>query len=257
VRHLKVQNLYRHVGRECPDIDYYEADLLLNKHNETAMEVAIANYITCSNSQGTTPQVARGIVEGAARRILNIGEQDTRLSLSFITEVVKRMGALQGQRSLILVSPGFLTITAEALGEKSEIMNMAAQANVRVSALDARGLYTTELEASERGGSSQLALMKGADVEYRRETAKQSGYIMGEIADGTGGTFFQNSNDLQGGLERLVEGPEYLYVLEFSLNGVKRDDSYHELSVKVNRSGVRVQARRGYVAPRTEKKSHR
>jgi len=256
VRQLKVQHLYRHIGRECPDIDYYEADLLLNKHNEAAMEVAIANYLTCSNSTGLTPQVARGIVEGAARRTLNIGEQDTRLSLSFIAEVVKRMGALQGQRSLILVSPGFLTITAEALSEKSMVLNMAAQANVRVNALDARGLFTTELEASERGGSSPLAMMKGTDVEYRRETGEQSGKVMGELADGTGGTFFHNSNDLLGGLEQLAEGPECLYVLEFPLDSVKRDGSYHELAVKVNRNGVRVQARHGYVAPRPEKLKH-
>jgi VWFA-related protein len=254
VRQLHVQNLYRHIGRECPDVDYYEADLLMNKHNNSAMETAIANYLTCSNSKGLTPEIARRIVESAASRALNIGEQDTRMSLSFIAEVVRRMGALPGQRTLILVSPGFLTITASALAEKSAIMNMAAQANVRVSALDARGLYTTEIDASERGARSQLALMNGSDANYHRDTADLAGNVMGELADGTGGTFFHNSNDLQGGLQHLVEGPEYLYVLEFSLADAKRDGSYHALSVKVNRSGVNLQARRGYFAPKPAKK---
>ena len=50
-----------------------------------------------------------------------------------------------------------------------------------------------------------------------------------------------------------MAGPEYVYVLEFSLADVKRDESYHALSVKVNRSGVNVQARQGYFAPKKSK----
>jgi len=37
------------------------------------------------------------------------------------------------------------------MAEKSSILNMAAQANVTISALDASGLYTTEIDASEKG----------------------------------------------------------------------------------------------------------
>jgi VWFA-related protein len=254
VAKLHVTNLYRKIGPECPDIGYLEADRLQNKRDNAALETAVANYLACSNSIGLTPEIARRQVLGAATRTLEMGDQDTRVSLSFLAGVVKRMSTLPGQRTLVLVSPGFLTITAESQAEKSIILNMAAQANVTISALDARGLYTTEIDASERGAQSQLALMKGSDQEYHRESAEGAGNVLGELADGTGGSYFHNSNDLFGGLQHLVAGPEYLYVLEFSLDDVKRDGAYHPLKVKVNRPGLKLQARHGYFAPKPAKK---
>ena len=77
---------------------------------------------------------------------------------------------------------------------------------------------------------------------------------MAELADGTGGTFFHNSNDLEGGLQKLAAAPEYVYLLEPSLENVKPDGSYHRLTVKVNQEGLKLQARRGYFAPKPEKR---
>jgi hypothetical protein len=73
--------------------------------------------------------------------------------------------------------------------------------------------------------------------------------FLSELADGIGGTFLHNSNDLEGGLTSLVPGPEYLYRLEFSPEKFKPGGSYHRMKVKVNRAGLKVEARRGYFAP--------
>ena len=251
---LKVQNLYRHVGRECPDIDYYEADRIQNKHESMALETAIKNAETCWNLTGSTREMVRRMVEASALRALEIGDQDVRVTLSFIRELVRRMGSLSGQRTLILLSPGFLTITAEAMAEKSQILDLAAQSNVTISALDARGLYTTGLDASTRGEDSALGLVTGQKYEYHRESMTLGEDVMAELADGTGGTYFHNNNDLESGLRSLTAAPEYLYLLELSLESVKQDGAYHRLKVKVDRDGLNLQARRGYFAPAPEKK---
>jgi VWFA-related protein len=252
---LSTKNLYRKIGPECPNIGYTEADRIQNKHDGTAIENAIANYLSCANSVGLTHDIALRAVEGAAMRELEMGDQDTRISLEFVGDVVRRMRSLPGRRTLVLISPGFLTMTPESMAEESIVLDMAAQANVTISALDARGLYTTEIDASERGARSQVELQNGMAEEYHRDAAERAGNILGELADGTGGTYFHNSNDLQGGLQQLMAGPEYLYVLEFSLADVKHDGSYHRMSVKVNRGGTSVQARRGYFAPKPSKES--
>jgi VWFA-related protein len=77
--------------------------------------------------------------------------------------------------------------------------------------------------------------------------------VMAEFADGTGGTFFHNSNDLEGGLQKLAAAPEYVYLLELSLENVKQDGTYHRLKVKVDQDNLKLQARRGYFAPAPEK----
>jgi VWFA-related protein len=77
--------------------------------------------------------------------------------------------------------------------------------------------------------------------------------VMSEIADGTGGAFFHNSNDLGAGFKSLTDAPEVVYVLELSPEGVKPDGSYHRLKVEVDREGMRLQARQGYSAPKQEK----
>jgi VWFA-related protein len=82
---------------------------------------------------------------------------------------------------------------------------------------------------------------------------RQNKQVMAEFADGTGGTFFRNNNDLQGGLAVLAAGPAYKYLLELSLNDVKQNGSYHALKVEVDRKDVKIQAREGYFAPQPQK----
>ena len=131
-------------------------------------------------------------------------------------------------------------------------MDLAVQSNVIVSALDARGLYTTEIDASEMiKGSAQTAQLKS---EYRRNTMSLNENVMAELAHGTGGNYFHNSNDIEGGFKQLTAAPEYLYMLEFSIKDVKQDGRYHRLKVKTDQKGLILQSRDGYFAPNPPKK---
>lgn len=251
IRKLHTLGLYQHVESDCPNIDYYQADLIVNKHNSAALEAAIQSTTSCAKFD--THEMAERMVETAATRALSIGDQDVRVTLSSIGEFVRRMGTLPGQRVLILISPGFLTVTQEAMTEKSQIIDIAAQAHVTVSALDARGLYTTEIDASHRGASSTYDLMTGSPSENRRNSMTLNEDVMAELADGTGGTFFHNSNDLENGFKQLTMGPEFLYVLEFSPKDVRQDGSFHALKVKVVQDRLKLQARRGYFAAKPGK----
>lgn len=247
VMKLHVRELYRHDEHSCPNIDYYQADLIQNKRDEEALALAESDYLTCSHLHGVTPSMVESMVRSAAGQSLAIGEHDVSATLDTIGEFVRKMASLPGQRTLILVSPGFLTITPEAVGEKSRILDLAAQSNVIISALDARGLYTTELDASVQGGSSS------STMKYYSDTMNLDEDVMAELANGTGGTYFHNSNDLEGGFKSLTQAPECVYLLEFSPKKWKPDGTYHVLKVKVDRKGVRLQARQGYFAPKAGK----
>jgi VWFA-related protein len=247
---LQPQNLYRNTGSECPPMDYYHADLIQNKHNSNALEAAIQEVMSCSPGIQLR-DTAQRLAETAATQALVAGEQDVQVSLGSLKEYLRRMKALPGQRTLILVSPGFLTLTTQALADESQIMDAAAEANVTISALNARGLYVSEVDASERGGSS--AFSTRLKSEYRRNSMSLNENIMAELAAGTGGMYFHNSNDLEGGFHRLTAAPEYLYLLEFSAGNVKQNGSYHSLKVKVSQDGLTLQSRQGYFAPKAPK----
>jgi VWFA-related protein len=245
---LEPRSLYTGSAAECPKIEYYEADLIENKHDGAAFAKVLAQVFACDpalNRQRDL-EVAQSMVDSAARRVLTVGEQDVQVTLAAIKEFVRRMAKLPGQRTLILLSPGFVSITPQALGWESEIMDLAAQSNVTINALDARGLYTGVTDIRERGAgqiidSTQFAAMTRAED------------VMSELAGGTGGAFFHHSNDLGAGFKSLTDAPEVVYVLELSPDGVKPDGSYHRLQVKVDREGMRLQARQGYSAPKQEK----
>jgi VWFA-related protein len=269
VEKISPHALYHSDPRACPPIDVYQADLIVNHHNVQAMDAAKEAYTTCAHVGGEehpmggsqTGGLAVGedmgarMVRSAASQILEVNDRDVAVTLSTVKEFVRRMGKLPGQqRTVILVSPGFLTVTQNATREKSELLDLAARENVTISALDARGLYTTNMDASQLGSSSARDLMTGESQQYHSETMNMSEDVMAELANGSGGTFFHNSNDLAGGFKSLAQAPEYVYLLEMSLDKVKADGAYHHLKVKVNRDNVKVDSRRGYVAPQPSPK---
>ena len=231
------QTLYHQ--QDCPDLDHYQAYMVHDRYDPMALEAAAAEAARCF--PGITPQMAEGLAKSAAASEMSRGEQGTRVALDVIKQVIRQMGALAGQHTLVLISPGFIALTPEATQAKAQVMDTAAQANVTVSALDARGLYTYMLDAGKKGES----LVQEQD---RRNSLNTFGDVMADLASGTGGNYYHNSNDLTGGFERLTKAPEYLYLLEFSPQGVTQDGTYHSLKVKVNVKGAKIRSRAGYFA---------
>ena len=250
---VQPQPIYRADATACGNIDYYQADLIENKHDAVALQDAVKRFALCnppvqlSDGDLAWPKLRRS---HRARRALALGGQDIRITYANLAEFVRRMEKLPGQRTLILVSPGFLDVEAEALTAESHILDAAAQFNVTISTLDARGLYTSELTASERGPGAG-----GQNLEYRRNEMRLEENPMSELANGTGGTFFHNRNDLSAGFKLLTEAPEVVVPAGTSARRRGSRQRLSRLKVKVDRDGLEVQARRGYRMTRAEKRT--
>jgi len=67
------------------------------------------------------------------------------------------------------------------------------------------------------------------------------------LGEATDGLAIVNSNDLARGLKRVVDDLSSYYLIGYYSTG-KLDGKFHSISVKVKRPGVRVRARRGYLA---------
>jgi VWFA-related protein len=244
---LRPRSVARAEMRECPDISYYMADLIVNKNDTQALDAATQETMICENMPADQIAAARQSAQIAAMRVMSAGEHETRIALGVLKDVIRRISVMPGRRTVVVVSPGFLT--PENQQEKTEIMDRATRANVIINALDARGLYTVGVDASEETpptGPSVMATL----MQYKSMSASAEGDVLEEMADGTGGTFFHNSNDLDAGFKRVAARPEYYYVLGFSPQNLKLDGRYHALKVTLKEPAkLALQARRGYYAP--------
>lgn len=267
--------------QDCPPVSYYVADLLINKlpylngvlFNDvqiaqlvmsgtadqtltaTVLEAAACSHLSLAPPKGgsapvtsdLTPEPLIVLVRSTVRQALVHGDRDSLSALGALEDVVRKIATMPGSRTLVLVSPGFF-LTNDHRSAEYDVLDRAIRANVTVNTIDMRGLYTPPgSDASERGHGSTSG---GYLTQIEISAASAADDVLAEIADGTGGVFFHNDNDLKGGLNRLAARPEYLYVLGFSPNNLKFDGSYHDLKVKVKNSrDLTLEVRRGYWAP--------
>ena len=247
-------------GEDCPDLSYYEADLIQNKNDPGALRAAATEVqALCSppppsstaSAAAAALQAAQNLAQSMAAQVVNLGERDTRLAFSTLENTIRRLSAAPGERTLIFVSGGFF-FADDLRWEESQIMDRAIRANVRISTLNARGLYVMipggDASSSAPFISGAVSILKN---QYDRESALAEESILEELADATGGRYFHNNNDLKGGFDLIAAPPEYRYLLGFSPQNLRLDGAYHAIKVRlVNPKGFDLQARRGYYAPK-------
>ena len=236
----------------CATILPYEAYQIVEWRDKDALDIATDEVLLCQF--GGNPRyvlVAQGLAQANAVQVNSGVETESRAALQGIEFLVRRMTLLPGQRTVVIVSSGFLT---EALQyELGEIIDSALRANVVLNALDARGLYTSPV-----WDASKMNVIKTRVPEYAarktqmlEESARLETSGMAGLAQGSGGIFFENSNDLEAGFRRAAALPDAYYILAFSPQDLKHDGAFHPIKVKlVSQPGLTLQARKGYYAPR-------
>jgi VWFA-related protein len=235
----------RQAAQQCPDISLYQADMIVNKHDPSAMAAAAIEAMACMGltDTGQAQQMARNY----AQQVLSAGEHETRVSLLVLMDMVMRMASMPGHRNLVLASPGFYTLL-EDREDETRLLDRAIRANVIINTLNARGLYTLGMDASRQSYSAQADTIKSR-MEWESAMADED--LLAEVAAGTGGRYFHNDNDLYQGFRELAMLPEFYYLLGFQPQNLKLDGSFHALKVALaSKADYALQARRGYYAPR-------
>jgi hypothetical protein len=91
-------------------------------------------------------------------------------------------------------------------------------------------------------------------ARYEHDAAVAGADVLEEMANGTGGAFYQNDNDFDAGLKLLATPPDAVYHLGFSPQNLKMDGSFHGLKVVLKAAskirGADLNARKGYYAPK-------
>ncbi len=237
----------------CPPMTLDEAFMIAAAMDPTAMQVAIQDYFNCSGISSKDPGAARtagNIVSAAAGRVLSIAEAEEQRTYQTLQALIRRMSVLPGQRVIVMMSPGFFVLPTMHVPE-GEVIDRATKENVVINTIDARGLWVSSVyDASNAPTTASVSPLKVQSTMREEETHFAP---LADLADGTGGVYFHDRNDIAEGLLHAATEPEVSYVLGFTPQNLKLDGKYHNLKVTLTgKQKWGLQARHGYFAPRGE-----
>lgn len=178
-------------------------------------------------------------------------------ALGAIRDVAKWMSDVPGRRkSLVLFSEGIEydiydvfnnRAASSIMADARDAIAAAQRANVTIFAVDPRGL--TQL------GDEAITIQSLSDdpsVDYGTTRGFANELLMAQeslisLAQETGGIAVVRNNDIAGGLTRIERDTSRYYVLGYVADPTASPGRFRRIEVKVNRPGVTVRARRGYV----------
>lgn len=236
---------------DCPPIDYYIAAQIDQYHNDRAFRMVMQEVNACQfDGKATSAAGLQAATYAAVSQMMQAGGARMLLTLQGINDAILRISTSLGQRTIVFLSAGIYV--GEQQAALTDYLNRAIRAGVVINTLDIKGLYTPPANGVDISLSAAGTTVYPAEMNsYRAASDLAQTDSMMQIANATGGTFFHNRNDLAAGVEKLTAVPEYSYLLAFKPQDLKNDGKFHKLRVQLKQgSGLTVQARNGYVAPR-------
>jgi VWFA-related protein len=179
-----------------------------------------------------------------------------RGTLGALNYIVRGMQELPGRKSVMLFSDGFRLFTRSAddfiepaaiLESLRRLTDLANRASVVIYTMDARGLQPLGLTAEDDLGDATPERFEQALSDRRNEFIDtQEGLIY--LARQTGGFPIINSNDLSGGIEKVLNDQSY-YLIGYQPDAETFDPKtrrFNKLVVKLKRPGLKVRYRSGF-----------
>jgi VWFA-related protein len=188
-------------------------------------------------------------------------------TLGAITYVVRGLSDLPGRKSVLLISDGFKISDRDPLSHTSSndrtlqrlqrLIDQTSRASVVIHTINASGLQALSLRAEDSlasAGNSTGARTPDQVEQALRDRGNdafdlQSG--LDYLADETGGVAIHNSNDIAGGIKKIIDEKGY-YLIGYrpdqtTFNPRTGRQTFHHLSLKVLRSGkFNVRMRNGF-----------
>jgi VWFA-related protein len=125
-----------------------------------------------------------------------------------------------------------------------DLLQEANRANASFYPIDPRGLVVFD-EPIAKPGTRGFQPMTPLTVDASRLRGRLDS--LRTLAENTDGLAIVDSNNLAGGMKRVVADLSSYYLLGYYSNA-KLDGRYHAITVRVKRPGVQVRARKGYLA---------
>jgi len=187
---------------------------------------------------------------------------NARNALDSIRNVATYLGNIHGRRkAIVYFSEGIdydinnmfsdqITEAQTVMDATRDMIAAATRANVAVYAVDPRGLGAEFQDLSSiQSFPDDTTLGLGMSSIFNEVRLSQDSLrVMGEE---TGGFAVVNQNNFRDAFQRIVDDNSSYYVMGYYSTNDRRDGRFRKIEVKlVNKPGLTVRARKGYVAAR-------
>jgi VWFA-related protein len=269
INRLNVQNRTTTSPFDVPRITDYQAELI-DRGDQDAIEVAVQEILrleppppqpvggrgggrNAPSTDGVMSPRERAMLQAQskARMIVAQNAHYTRATLGTLESVIRSLRSLPGRKMMVLMTDGFFLggNSSSQIYDLRRITDAATRAGVVIYSIDARGLVATVPggDASDPGAVDPNTAGLRARMETGAVEAKRDG--MHALAADTGGKAFFNNNDLNAGLQRVLDDNEVYYVLAYEPPLSRRDGRFHQIAVRIaDRPELKVRTRKGYLA---------
>lgn len=218
--------------------DEYEAiRVAVDQDRET---INLVSMRACADDPDSCKRVSPDLaIREKASRLIGDMQHATLNTLSTVQALSNGLARLPGPKTVVFISEGFVAERLESA--LREAAGDAARAGAHVYTIDARGL--------NKGRQATII-----DQPYAASTIGASTHFDAE-ADGTnslavdtGGFAIRNENNFSRALDEIRQDAGTYYIIGYTPANTTFDGKYRAIAVTVRRPGVKVRARRGYLA---------
>jgi VWFA-related protein len=187
-------------------------------------------------------------------------------TLGAVNYVVRGLRELPGRKSILLISDGFRIFSQDdpnrnfrTLQKLQRLIDEAGRASVVIYTMNATGLQTLMPTAADDLSGRDFQQMQDA-MTSRRNAAFETQEGLDYLAYETGGMPIKNTNDLSGGIRRVLADQKGYYLIGYRPDQSTFDPrtgrrQFHHLTVKVTRAGkFKVRMRHGFYGVSDEEK---
>jgi VWFA-related protein len=127
------------------------------------------------------------------------------------------------------------------------LLMQATRANISVYPVAPGGLVVFDAPINQLPQPVDPTRGSALEIDARRVRSRVES--MQTIAENTDGIAIVKTNDLAGGMRRIVEDVSSYYLLTYYSTNTRNDGRYRRIQVTSTRPGLSIRARRGYMAP--------
>ncbi|CAN5663078.1 hypothetical protein BH18ACI4_BH18ACI4_20120 [soil metagenome] len=223
------------------------------------------NDVTAQGNAAMAARLEQTLVEMTKRSLEQFevlhNEQQGSATTNGLLALVNSLRTVPGRKAVIFFSEG-LAISSAVQPYFRSVISTANRANVSIYAVDAAGLRVESVNDETRREIASLAdqSLRNASRESTegprmRELERNEAVLLsnpqsglGRLAQETGGFLISDTNNIASRLRQVSEDLNTYYALTYVPKNRNYDGRFRQIEVKLKRSGLDLQTRRGYYA---------